>query len=89
LVGIIVGTYQFAVGWIKDNYEIDALEVLSEVFAGVNWWYLIPMFLFYFVWGYIFYASLFAAIGSGADNESDTQSISGIGVIPIVIDFSL
>ncbi len=30
-------------------------------------------FLFYFLGGYLLYASLFAAIGSAVDNEADTQ----------------
>ena len=30
-------------------------------------------FLFYFIGGYLLYASLFAAIGAAVDNETDSQ----------------
>lgn len=43
-----------------------AIGILSakNTLASANWGLIIPCFLFYFIGGYLFYASLFAAVGS-------------------------
>ncbi len=49
-------------------------------------------FLFYFIGGYLLYASLFAAIGAAVDNETDSQQfltpLSIIIVIGLYIGFA-
>ena len=49
-------------------------------------------FLFYFIGGYLLYASLFAAIGAAVDNETDSQQfltpLSIILVIGLYIGFA-
>lgn len=47
--------------------------------------YLILMFVFFFLGGYLLYASLFAAIGSAVDNETDTQQLIFPVTIPIIL----
>lgn len=42
-------------------------------------------FVFYFLAGYFIYASLFAAVGSAVDQESDAQQLQAPVTIPIVI----
>ena len=44
-------------------------------------------FLMFFVFGYMLYASLFAAIGSAVENEGDTQQLQIPVTIPILIGF--
>ena len=44
-------------------------------------------FLVFFVFGYMLYASLFAAIGSAVENEGDTQQLQIPVTIPILIGF--
>lgn len=46
-------------------------------------------FAFYFLSGYFIYASLFAAIGSAVDQESDAQQLQGPIMIPIVLPMFL
>ncbi len=46
---------------------------IFEIIGSINFEVMIFSFLFYFVGGYLLYASLFAAIGSAVDNEADTQ----------------
>jgi ABC-2 type transport system permease protein len=44
-------------------------------------------FLLYFLFGYMLYASIFAAIGSGAENEGDTQQLQLPVTVPLLIGF--
>lgn len=52
----------------------------------------IGAFLFYFIGGYLLYASLFAAIGSAVDNETDSQQfmtpLSIVLIVAVYIGFA-
>lgn len=61
----------------------DTGELLSAL-SGFNFLYLTGMFLFYFLGGYLFYAALFAAIGSAVDNETDTQQFMLPVTMPLI-----
>jgi ABC-2 type transport system permease protein len=54
-----------------------------------NYPYLIAVFLFYFITGYLFYGALFAAIGSAVDNETDTQQFMLPVTMPLVFSIAL
>lgn len=60
-------------------------EVMGKLFGTINFPVLIISFLFYFIGGYLLYASLFAAIGAAVDNETDTQQFMAPVTIPLVI----
>ncbi len=49
------------------------------------WGEIIICFIFYFVTGYLLYASVFAAIGSAVDNETETQQFMLPVTIPIIL----
>ena len=60
----------------------------QEIFAGAMnqpWGLIIFSFIFYFITGYLLYASLFAAIGSAVDNETETQQFMLPVTIPIIL----
>lgn len=64
------------------------LTELQELFAGAlnqPWGLIIFSFVFYFLTGYLLYASLFAAIGSAVDNETETQQFMLPVTIPIIL----
>jgi len=42
-------------------------------------------FIFYFLGGYLLYASMFAAIGAAVDNETDTQQFMLPITVPIIL----
>lgn len=44
-------------------------------------------FFFYFLGGYLFYASMFAAIGSAIDNETDTQQFMIPLTMPLMLGY--
>ena len=72
---------QLAVG------ETGIAQEIQRLMDSINITQLLICFVFFFIGGYILYASLFAAIGSAVDNESDTQQF----MIPItfIIIFAL
>jgi ABC-2 type transport system permease protein len=64
------------------------LAEFSKMFdSAMNqpWGLIIFCFVFYFVTGYLLYASVFAAIGSAVDNETETQQFMLPVTIPIIL----
>lgn len=64
------------------------LEFVEEIFNSlhtVNFPLVIGMFIFYFLGGYLLYASFFAIIGSAVDNETDTQQFMLPVTIPLIV----
>lgn len=54
---------------------------MMSVINTIPWASVIATFLFYFIGGYLLYSAMFAAVGSAADTETDTQQF----VMPISI----
>jgi len=72
----------------KDSMEQAAIGEMAElILFRVNWTLMVGMFLFYFLGGYLLYASLFAAVGAAVDNETDTQQFMMPITIPLVFGF--
>ncbi|MCD6596302.1 MAG: ABC transporter permease [Bacteroidales bacterium] len=65
--------------------QLNELQGLLQAIKSMNWGLIIGSFLIYFLGGYLLYASLFAAVGSAVDNETDTQQF----MIPITIPLLL
>lgn len=63
----------------------DGVEGIMAGLGTLNLPYLLSLFLFYFISGYLLYAALFAAIGSAVDNESDTQQLMFPVTIPLIL----
>jgi ABC-2 type transport system permease protein len=64
------------------------LAEFSKIFdSAMNqpWLLIIIAFIFYFITGYLLYASVFAAIGSAVDNETETQQFMLPVTIPIIL----
>jgi ABC-2 type transport system permease protein len=68
-----------------------ALKVVSATDSfvnDVNWWLIIPCFLFYFLGGYLFYAALFASVGSVINEDpQEAQSLMLPIMMPIIFAF--
>jgi len=65
---------------------IRTLATAQNTLSSVNWPLIIITFLFYFLGGYLFYASLFAAVGSAVNEDSqDAQSLSFPITLPIIL----
>jgi ABC-2 type transport system permease protein len=60
----------------------------KSTFLSANWALIIPCFLFYFLAGYLFYASLFAAVGSVVNEDpQEAQSLMLPITMPILLSF--
>ena len=64
----------------------EAGAVVSTL-ANIPWGTLIVLFFIYFIFGYLLYASLFAAIGSAVENEGDTQQLQIPLTIPLMLAY--
>ena len=98
---IIVGVIQVAfIGEAKEmmqgmqnleqmNASGTALKIGSfmSLLSSINFPLIISCFFFYFIGGYLLYASLFAAIGSAVDNETETQQFMLPITLPLIIAF--
>jgi ABC-2 type transport system permease protein len=63
------------------NQLFDALSTLKNI----NFAVIILTFLFYFIGGYLLYASLFAAVGAAVDSETDTQQFVFPILLPLIL----
>ena len=67
-----------------------AMKLLTakSTFLQANWSLILPCFLFYFIGGYLFYAALFAAVGSVVNEDpQEAQSLMLPITMPIVLSF--
>ena len=79
---------QQAAGSVKTAEMSPQLAEFSKMFdSAMNqpWGLIIVCFIFYFITGYLLYASVFAAIGSAVDNETETQQFMLPVTIPIIL----
>ena len=61
---------------------------MGKAFSNVNWLLILGSFVFYFLGGYLFYASLFAAIGSVINEDpQEAQSLMLPITMPIMFGF--
>jgi ABC-2 type transport system permease protein len=71
---------------MQQSRPAGGMATIMSNLATVNWFVVIGCFLFYFLGGYLFYASLFAAVGSAVNEDSqDAQSLSFPITLPIIL----
>jgi ABC-2 type transport system permease protein len=64
-------------------------QVFNLIYYGINYTFMIGLFLFYFLFGYLMYAALFAAVGSAVDSEADTQQFMLPLTLPLVFGWMM
>jgi len=64
--------------------EMDEFTMITEIISSINFKVMIFSFIFYFLGGFLLYASLFAAIGGAVDQDADTQQFMLPVSIPLV-----
>lgn len=67
--------------------EPSGMEVIMSTLGNINLGQIGIAFLFFFIFGYLLYASLFAAIGSGVENEGDSSQLQLPITIPLMLGF--
>jgi ABC-2 type transport system permease protein len=72
-----------AVSTIQPNETAQAIYKIQSI----NWVPITILFMFYFVGGYLFYAALFAAVGSVIEDAQSGQSLTLPIIMPIIFSF--
>lgn len=67
--------------------EPTGMQAVMTTLAHLNYTEIIISFLLFFIFGYLLYASFFAAIGSAVENEADTQQLQIPVTIPLLVGF--
>lgn len=68
----------------KFDLKQTATEI-SHILLDMNFPLIIFVFIVFFLLGYIFYSSMYAAIGSAVDNETETQQFTMFAIIPLML----
>lgn len=95
---LIIGASAFVMPLVMGGADVDAAlaaaqnvpnsEIMSMVGKFANVSYLAGLFLellLYIVGGFLFYASMYAAIGSAVDTPQDAAQFNGIIMMPVII----
>jgi ABC-2 type transport system permease protein len=81
-------SHQNLPGGDNNSMALKIMEAKATLMEGVNWGMIIFFFLFYFLGGYLFYAALFAAIGSVINEDpQEAQSLMLPITMPIIFAF--
>ncbi len=67
--------------------EPTGMQAIMGTLSNLNVPQLVISFLLFFIFGYLLYASLFAAIGSSVENEGDSTQLQLPVTIPLVLGF--
>ncbi len=76
-------------GGEMDMEEMEGIvaQAIAEI-GRINWWVIVPLFVFYFLGGYFLYSSLFAAVGSAmGDDLGEGQALTIPITLPVVMAF--
>ncbi|NNC84322.1 MAG: ABC transporter permease [Flavobacteriales bacterium] len=65
----------------------EAMNAFWSIFHQINFPFLIGMFIFFFLGGYLLYGALFAAVGSAVDSETDTQQFMMPMMTPLMFGY--
>ena len=73
------------VAQMTQEVNATALDSVFNTLSSINFPLIVLALVCYFLLGYLLYASLFAAIGAAADNETDTQQFMLPVTMPLVL----
>ena len=68
--------------------DVAAQEIFEKI-DTINFPLLLSTFLFYFLTAFLFYGSLFAAVGSAVDNDTDAQQFQLPITLPLILSILL
>ncbi len=80
------GSQPAVMGEEMPQTDLDEVMQVLQAAGQLNWWLIVPLFLIYFLGGYLIYASLFAAVGSAVgDDLGESQSLTLPITIPVIL----
>lgn len=68
--------------------KLDITQIATQIshsLLELNFPLIIFVFIVFFLLGYIFYSSVYAAIGSAVDNETETQQFTLFAILPLTL----
>lgn len=68
--------------------NMDIKQIAAEVshnLLELNFPLIIVVFILFFFLGYLFYSSIYAAVGSAVDNETETQQYTLFAILPLML----
>jgi len=69
-----------------DKFDVTQIATqVSHSLLELNFPLIIFVFIIFFLLGYIFYSSIYAAIGSAVDNETETQQFTLFAILPLTL----
>ena len=71
------------------NIQPNKFAMVAEILDSINLSAMVLSFIFYFLGGYLLYASLFAAIGGAIDHEADSQQFMLPVSIPLIFSVTM
>jgi len=74
-------------GMMQASESAQKIYGIQHVLSTANWPLIVGCFIFYFLGGYLFYAALFAAIGSVIEDVQGSQSLTLPVTMPIIFSF--
>jgi ABC-2 type transport system permease protein len=68
------------------NSDGPGMDIIKAV-QTVNWTYILPVFIIFFLGGYMLYSALFAAVGSAVDSDTETQQFMLPITLPLLFTY--
>ncbi len=68
------------------NSDGPGMDIIKAV-QTVNWTYILPIFIIFFLGGYMLYSALFAAVGSAVDSDTETQQFMLPITLPLLFTY--
>ncbi|WP_312079010.1 ABC transporter permease [Chryseobacterium sp.] len=71
---------------VADKFDImQMVTQISHSLLELNFPLIIFVFIVFFLLGYMFYSSIYAAVGSAVDNETETQQFTIFAILPLML----
>jgi ABC-2 type transport system permease protein len=74
-------------GMMQTSESAQQIYNMKHLASTANWPLILGCFVFYFLGGYLFYAALFAAVGSVVEDVQNSQSLTLPVTMPIIFSF--
>jgi len=88
---IIVGSFsRWIMPLILGSMQGADADIITAMGQMGNTGYVLSLFMWiiiFLAFGYLFYSTIFAAIGSAVDNIQDASQLTSLAVVPIIIGF--
>lgn len=74
-------------GELAANGNIQVNDVAEIIYSAINYPVMLGYFVFFFIFGYLLYASIFASAGAMVDNDTDAQPLLFGLLLPLLLGF--